>query len=59
MSKKDKLVSVRVPWEVWKALDLLRADRTVRTNKNHTLSDILREAIDKQLGDRCQTKTDH
>lgn len=59
MSKKDKLAAVRLPWEVWKALDLIRADRTVRTNKKHSLSDILREAIDNYLGDKCQNKTDN
>lgn len=59
MTKKDKLAAVRLQWEVWKALDLIRADRTVRTNKQHSLSDILREAIDDYLGDKCQTKTDN
>lgn len=59
MTNKDKLAAVRLQWEVWKALDLIRADRTVRTNKKHSLSDILREAIDHYLGDKCQTKKDH
>ena len=57
--KKDKNTAVRLPWETWKALDLIRADRTVRTNKHHTLSDILREAISQYLGDKCNTKTNH
>ena len=59
MTNKDKLAAVRLQWEVWKALDLIRADRTVRTNKKHSLSDILREAIDEYLGDKCQIKKDH
>lgn len=58
MTKKDKLAAVRLQWEVWKALDLIRADRTVRTNKKTSLSDILREAVDHYLdkGTTCQTK---
>jgi predicted DNA-binding protein len=59
MTKKDKNAAVRLPWETWKALDLIRADRTARTNKIHSFSDILREAIDSYLGDRCHSKTDN
>jgi predicted DNA-binding protein len=61
MTKKDKNAAVRLQWEVWKALDLIRADRTVRTNRKTSLSDIIREAIDHYLGKgtQCQTKKDH
>lgn len=56
MTKKDKNAAVRLPWEVWKALDLIRAERTVTTNKNHSLSDILREAINEYLGEPWKNK---
>ena len=61
MTKKDKLAAVRLQWEVWKALDLIRADRTVRTNRKTSLSDILREAVDHYLdkGTQCQNKTNN
>lgn len=57
MTKKEKLVAVRIPWEVWKALDLVRADR--QRNKTTSLSDILREAIDNYIGEPCKKTSNH
>lgn len=57
MTKKDKNAAVRLPWEVWKALDLIRAERTATTKKVHTLSDILREAINQYIGEPWKNKT--
>lgn len=47
---KDKNLAVRVPWELWKYLDDERATRQVKTNKKTTLSDIVREILEKHVG---------
>lgn len=43
-------VAARIPLELYKALDLIRADRQIRTNKTTTLSEIIREALAKYSG---------
>lgn len=53
---KDTNLACRVEWETYKALDLIRADRQVRTNKTTTLSDIVREALNHYIGDTCNEK---
>lgn len=53
---KDTNLACRVEWETYKALDLIRADRQVRTNKKTTLSDIVREALNHYIGDTCNEK---
>lgn len=49
--RDDVNIACRVPYETWKYLDLIRADRQVRTNKKTSLSEIIREALDKYVGD--------
>ena len=51
---KDTNIAVRLEWETWKTLDNIRATRTVETRTRHTISDIVREAINHYLGDTCQ-----
>ena len=46
----DKNVAVRIPWELWKYLDNERATRQVKTNKTVTLSEIIREVLEKHVG---------
>ncbi len=46
----DKNVAVRIPWELWKYLDNERATRQVKSNKKVTLSDVIREALEKHVG---------
>jgi len=48
---KDKNVAVRIPWELWKYLDIARANRQVKSNQKITLSDIVREALENYVGD--------
>ena len=59
MTTKDTNLAVRVPFAMWKELDHIRATRTIQTNKHHSISDIIREALDYYLGDTCQNKTDN
>jgi len=47
---KDKNIAVRIPWELWKYLDIARATKQVSTNKTVTLSDIVREALENYVG---------
>ena len=56
---KDTNIACRIDFGTWKALDLIRADRQVRTNKTTSLSVIIREALEQYVGDTCnqQTKT--
>lgn len=54
MNRKDTNVAVRLEWETWKTLDDIRATRTLETRSRHTISDIVREAINHYLGDTCQ-----
>lgn len=51
MPKKDVNIAVRVSFETWKYLDLIRADRQVRTNNTTSLSEIVREALEQYVGD--------
>lgn len=48
--KQEKNIAVRVSWETWRYLDLIRADRQVRTNKTTSLSEIVREALEQYVG---------
>jgi predicted DNA-binding protein len=52
----DKNVAVRIPWELWKYLDIARATRQIETNKTTTLSEIVREALEKYVGDTWTEK---
>lgn len=47
---KDKNIAVRISWELWKYLDNERATRQVKSNKKVTLSDVIREALEKHVG---------
>lgn len=52
--KKDVNIAVRVSFDTWKNLDLIRADRQVRNNTTTSLSEIVREALEQYVGDTCQ-----
>lgn len=49
--RREKNIAVRVRWETWHSLDLIRADRQIRTNKTISLSEIVREALEQYVGD--------
>lgn len=49
--RQEKNIAVRVRWETWHSLDLIRADRQIRTNKTISLSEIVREALEQYVGD--------
>jgi hypothetical protein len=49
---KDKNIAVRINWELWKYLENERATQQVKTNKKTTLSDIVRQALEKHIGDK-------
>lgn len=53
---KDKNLAVRIPWELWKYLDIARATRQVKSNEKITLSDIIREALENYVGDTWTEK---
>ena len=56
---KDMNIACRIPWATWDALNQIRASRQLTGNRNTSLSDVIREALDNYVGDTWQTKKKH
>lgn len=54
---KDKNIAVRVEWDTYKFLEKLRVERAIQNKKKTGLSEIVREILEKYVGDTWKTKS--